>query len=319
MVATIYNCTQTELYKACRFAWLLCQEYIAEFADYKSIYNAAFIAQNLALINAVEGMDNHEARTAPVKDLRKDLVAERSDASDFFKLLKGYCATAFKDDTVTRNAMYDEAGQTYFNKISNGSWTDVAGLLTAMIPFVQNKKDILIEKGYMPEAFLTRLQDKQTSFKAARLKWETESAATPTSTDSKIVANNDLKIRVMEMLGDGQLVFIKDKDKAQKFVWTTIVSQMRAPRPTGLGGRVTIGDTKKGIANATATIASLNITVTCDADGRYEFMDIEAGKYTLEFKAEGYEPVVVEDRQVTEGVKGRLNVSMAAAVVAAAA
>lgn len=310
MVSTSYSCSQAELYKACRFVWLQCQEYLTEFADYKSNYTAAFINENLARINAVEALPDHSARTAPVKDLRKELVAEREDASDFFKLLKGYITTAFKDDTVTRDAMYGEAGQTYYEKVSGGSWTEISGLLTAMIPFVQNRKDVLREKGFMPASFLTRLEDKQASFKAAQQTWEAKNAATPTDTDTKIIANNELKVRAMEVITDGPLVFIKRKDMAKKFVWAAILSQVSAPRPTGLGGKITDATTKAPLSNVTVTIKSLGITVTCDKMGRYEFMPLPAGIYIIEFKAEGYKTVVFDAREVTEGVKGRLNVEM---------
>lgn len=319
MVLTSYNCTQTELYKACRFVWLLCQEHLTEFSDYKSIYTAAYIAENFKLISSVETLDDHAARTAPIKDLRKELVAEKTDASDFFKLLKGYISTAYSTDTFTRDSKQDEAGQAYYEKVSSGSWAEVAGLMTAMIPFIQTNKEVLMEKGFMPESFLTRLQDKQVSFKAAKQKWETESLSTSSSTDAKITANNDLKARAMSVISDGQLAFIKKKDIAQKFVWTTIVSQMRPTKPTGLGGKITDIVTKKGLAQVTATIDSLGLTVTCSDDGRYEFMPLEAGIYTIEFKTEGYKPIVVTAREVVGGTKGRLNVAMEAVAAVATA
>lgn len=310
MVATNYSCSQAELYKACRFVWLQCQEYLTEFADYKSNYTAAFINENLARINTVEALPDHEARTAPVKDLRKELVAEREDASDFFKLLKGYCTTAFKDDTVNRDAMYGEAGQTYYEKVSGGSWAEISGLLTAMVPFVQNRKEVLMTKGFMPASFLTRLEAKQASFKAAEQTWKTKSAETPIDTDAKIIANNDLKVRAMEVITDGPLVFIKKKDIAQKFSWTGILSKVRAPKPSGLSGKITDAVTKAPLSNVTVTIASLGLTVVCDKAGRYEFSPLAAGIYSITFKAEGYKTVVVEAREVMEGITGRLNVVM---------
>ena len=212
MVLTNYNCGQAELYKACRIVWLLCQEYLTEFADYKSIYTAAFIAENLALINTVKAMPDHEERMKPVKASQQDLVAERQDASDFYRLLFGYCTTAFKDDISLRDSMYEEAGKSYFDKVAGGSWKEISGLLTAMVPFVQNRKEVLMTKGFMPASFLTRLEAKQASFKAAEQTWKTKSAETPIDTDAKIIANNDLKVRAREVITDGPLVFIKKKD-----------------------------------------------------------------------------------------------------------
>ncbi|MBL7816144.1 MAG: carboxypeptidase regulatory-like domain-containing protein, partial [Saprospiraceae bacterium] len=312
-----YNCTQAELYAICRFIWLMCQEHLTGFADYKSKYTAALILENLALIKTVEAMPNHEARKAPIKDLRKDLIVERTDASNLFKLLGGYCTTAAGTDTVLSNAMLHEAGQVYFDKVNSGSWKEIAGLLTAMLSFVRNNTETLQTNGFMPASFLKRLEDKQVAFEAAKLKWETESEAAPASTDTKITANNDLKKRAMEVASDAALAFITQKAIAQKFVWATVAAQIRTERPTGLGGKITIGDTKKGLANVTVTIPSLGLSVKSDAEGRYEFMNLEAGSYTLEFTIEGYNTVVIADREVTTGVKGRLNVAMDAVAVAA--
>ncbi len=310
MVLTNYNCGQAELYKACRIVWLLCQEYLTEFADYKSIYTAAFIAENLALINTVKALPDWEERMAPVKESRKDLVAERLDASDFYKLLFGYCTTAFSDDTALRDDMYEEAGKSYYDKIGGGSWTEISGLLTAMIPFVRNRKDVLMTKGHMPATFLTRLENKQTSFIAAQELWSTKNAESPVGTDTKIIANNDLKVRAMAVIKDGPLVFLRKKDIAKKFVWATILSQVSAPRPTGLTGKVTDVLTKDPLSIATATITSLGLTVTCDKSGRFEFASLPAGTYSIEFKADGYKTFVVDAREVMEGVTGRLNVVM---------
>jgi hypothetical protein len=312
MINSNYNCTQTELYKACRFIWLLCQQYLTAFADYKVNYTAAYIAENLALIQTVESSDDHDARTTPVKDLRKEFLAERTDAIDFWKQLKGYCETAFKGDTVLRDAMYGEAGQGYYDKITGGSWSEVAGLLSAMIPFVQNRKDVLMQKGFMPASFLTRLEENQTGFAAAYQTWKTQNETVSPATETRIIANNDLKNRAMEVLADGQRALIKDKANAQKFVWSAILTEIRGPKPTGLAGKVTDVATKGGIANATVTIVELNLTATTDKDGRYEFTVLSEGSYTIDIKATGYQTLVVEKRAVKGGMKGRLNGEMTA-------
>lgn len=310
MITSNYNCTQTDLYKACRFVWLLCQQYLTAFSDYKSNYTAAYIAENLALINAVEAMPDHEARSLPVKGSRQDLLVERLEAKDFWKLLEGYIEKAYKEDAVNKAAMLGEAGQTYFDKVSGGSWAEIEGLLTAMVPFVQTRQDVLTQKAFMSASFLPRLEAHQIKFNTAHQMWKTEDNATTPATEAKITANNDLKNRAFEVLADGKLALIKDKTNAQKFVWATILTQIRSVKPTGLGGKVTIQDTKKGIGTASVSIPALGLTVSCDKDGRYEFPTLTEGVYTLEFKAEDYQTLVVADREIKTGVKGRLNVEL---------
>ena len=237
---------------------------MTELSNYKSVYTAAFILENLALIKSVEALDDYTARTAPVKDLRKSFIAERTDVTDYWKQFIGYCNTAYANDVVNRDAMLGEAGQTYYNKVSNGSWKEVEGLLSALVPFVQNHKDELMQKGYMPASFVTRLEEKQTSFYTAYQTWKSEDKATSPATEAKIIACNDLKDKAAQALSDAQKALIKDKATAQKFVWATILDQVRGEKPTGLGGKVTLQDAKKGNGVATVSISSLGLTVQCD-------------------------------------------------------
>ena len=312
MVLSNYNCSQPELYTTCRNAWLLCQQYLTNFTEYKNKYQATFISENLALISTVEAIDDHEARTAPIKDLRKELVAEKSDVAAFYKHLKGYVSEAFGTDKTVCEGMYTEMGQTFAEKLSNGNWTDVAGLFSAMIPFVKTYRTILSEKGYMPDSFLTRLETKQTLFTTVFQSWKNQNAETPSATEAKIVANNDLKTRVMAMLSDGQTVFAKDKTTAQKFVWTTILTSVRGIKPSGFSGKITDAANDKPISSAIAMIESLDKPVECDKNGRYEILNPISDKCNIIFKAEGYETLILTEKEVKSGVISRLNVSLKA-------
>ncbi len=312
MASLNYGCAQSELYTVCRNAWLLCQQYLTAFVAYKSKYSAAWINENLSLIMTAEAMEDHEARTAPVKDLRNNLADEKIEIAAFYKQLKGYLMDTYGNNKTTLDAVYTEMGQAYYDKMSNGSWTEVDGLMSAMIPFVRKNAEALKEKGFMPTDFLTRLEAAQLRFKAAYEAWKNGSAAISPATEAKIIANNELKTRVMAMLTDGQAVFAKDKATAQKFVWSTLLAKERGNRPTSLGGKVTDMGSKAPLSIATANIPSLGLTANCDESGRYEFPTITEGIYTIEFIAEGYQKLVVEDKEVKAGIKGRLSVAMEA-------
>ena len=90
------------------------------------------------------------------------------------------------------------------------------------------------------------------------------------------------------------------------------MSVVRGVKPTGLIGKVLDSVTDTPLSIATVEIGILNKTVSCDAEGRYEFKDIPADKLSIVFKAEGYQTLVVEGRDVKMGVTGRLNVKMEA-------
>ncbi len=312
MAKPTYGCTQPVLYTTSRNAWLLCQQYLPEFDEYKNKYTPDLIAENLALINTVEALPDHEARTAPVKDFRQILLTQKFDITVLYKQLKGYTAETFKDDKTTLEAKYSELGQSYYDKLGKSNWTDVSGLVSAMVPFVKTYQVVLSEKGFMPASFLSRLEEKQTAFKAAYQSWKDEDEATTNATEIKITANNDLKTRVMSMLADGQAVFAKDKTLAQKFVWKTLLAQERGVQPTGLSGKVLDKATDAPLSIAMVEIETINKTVQCDEEGRYELKDVPADKLKISFKAEGYKTLVVEGRDVKMGVMGRLNVKMEA-------
>lgn len=315
MAASNYGCSQSELYTTCRNAWLLCQMYLSQFMAYKSKYSAAFVAENLALITTVEEMDNFEARKAPVKELRKDVLNEKADATALYVRLKGYVTEAYRDNKKALEASYTEMGQAFYEKLNAKGGTDVSGLLSAMIPFVRSHQTELKEKGYMPDGFLGQLEEKQTSFTAAHQSWKDEADTQLDATSAKVAANNDLKARVMAMLADGQVAFCNDKATAQKFVWATLLAPVRGMKPTGFTGKISDKATEGPLSIVTIFIESLNMTVACDKNGRFQFVVPTADKLTIVFKAEGYQTVTMEAKEVKAGVMSRLNVEMEAVVV----
>ncbi|MBL7815904.1 MAG: carboxypeptidase-like regulatory domain-containing protein [Saprospiraceae bacterium] len=310
MANSTYGCTQSELYTTCRNAWLLCQQFLKEFSDYKSKYSVAFITDNLALISSIEAMDDFAARRAPIKELRKSLMAEKSDALTFYVRLKGYVSEAYQGDKTILDANYTEMGQSFYEKLNANSGSDVRSLMSAMVPYVRMHKAELMEKGYMPLSFLTQLEEKKASFDAAHQVWKDEFENKPDATSAKIEANNDLKARVMAMLSDGQAVFCNNKSLAQKFVWSTLLADVRGVKPTGFSGKITDKATEAPLSIVTIFIESLNLTVSCDKNGRYQFVVPTSGKLTLVIKAEGYRTIVLEDQDVKVGVMRRLNIEM---------
>ena len=188
------------------------------------------------------------------------------------------------------------------------------GLYTAMNRFVQNYQEVLVNEGYMSADFLTRLQKSQAAFEAAHQTYKADSDTVPDTSDTKTIASNDLKTRAMVVLGDGQIIYTNDKATAQKFVWSTILAEVRGAKPTGLGGTVTDAVTKGPLSIATVRIIELDIIVTTDAQGRYEFPSLPIGTYTFEYTAEGYETQIVKERTIKLSVMGRLNVALVAKV-----
>jgi hypothetical protein len=310
MVSRNYECSQPDLYTLCRLIWLLCRQHIVKFGAYKSKYTIAFIDDNLALIKTAEGLSSYATHAETAKSSLKNVGAEQSDAAIFFKWIKGYIKEAYADDKTLYDAQIIEAGQSNFSKVTRGDWREVSGLYDAMVRFVQTYQTDLMTKGYMPSDFPDRLKASQTSFNAAHENYKTDSAGTANTTEAKIIANNELKNKAAAALADGQIIFAADEKTADRFVWATILAEVRGARPSGLGGTITNAETKDAIGTASISITALDKTVATNDKGQYEFPTLPVGACTVEFKAEGYEPQTVKDRDIKLGVMGRLNIAL---------
>lgn len=132
-----------------------------------------------------------------------------------------------------------------------------------MARFVQNYEAILTKDGYMPADFLTRLQKSQATFDVVHQTFKADSESVPDTADAKISANNDLKARAVAVLADGQIANADDKATAQKFVWNTILTEVRGAKPAGLGGTLTDSVTKLFSQLEMVFFTTLNIHQSC--------------------------------------------------------
>jgi Carboxypeptidase regulatory-like domain len=310
MVPTIYNCSQQQAYNACRIAWRLCQQYLMNFAAYKSNYTQAFIDQNLALIEAADALDDHKARYSTVKQTYVALTKERDNVTDLFIYLKGYITQAFAADV--QSILFDEAGQQYFADASVGKWASMTGLLSSMLPFVAKYEAALKEKGYAPADFLARVQAGKAQFEAVYATLKTEEDAASGATDEKVIATNAIFTNALAMLSDGKIVFKRDDVLSKKFVWANVLAQTRGTKNAGLTGFVTEISTKKGIKDADVTCVETGKTTKTDADGRFDLSPLAASNYTFQVVADGFASFLSEERKIDTGVVGRMNVEMSA-------
>lgn len=309
MVKKNYQCSEPDLYTTCRLIWLLVVEHIAKLGAYKAKYTLDMANDNLTLIKTVELMPTYGERKVNIKSSMKSIDSEQSDAILFFKQLKGYIKEAYADNKTLCDAQITEAGQSNFDKVVRGDWREVKGLYSAMTRFVENYRTDLTDKGYLPADFGTRLTTSQSAFKAAHQTYKSDSETVPDTSEARTIANNDLKARAMSVLADAQIAFADDKRIAQKFVWNTVITEVRGVKPAGLIGGITDAHTEGGLQTAVVRIPALNKTATTDNKGRYDLSPLPIGTHDIEFSAEGYETLVIK-REIKLSVMGRLNVAL---------
>jgi Carboxypeptidase regulatory-like domain len=312
MISTNYSCAQNDLYVACRNAWHTCQANQPAFVGFKSKYTEAFIAQCFDDIDAADVLLDADARYGDVDKLKLSLSATKDKVIEAFSHL-----TAYIDEVWTgelRKIEYKSAGQNYLSKAKGNNWSAMNGLLSSAGVFITQNTAELLAKGYMPTDFPAR-------FESARLEFETTlrliNAAEDLAskmTEAKVVANNAIYTTMSAMCADAQRLFINQPDLAKQFLVTGIIDDAKARKAAGIGGKVVIKGTKKGIKNAVVSIAGTDKSATTDKDGRYDFGALPPDKYKLSVIADGYQLSPITEVVVKSTVVSRFNVELSPVV-----
>ncbi len=313
MTTSSFNCSFSDLSDTARLGWFSYHLYLDRFAAHKaSKYTQALADDNLARINAFLVMDDYQAHVALIQNARDSFVNEIKGINTLFKLLKNYGAE-LTDDKEKRKTLFKDAGQQLYDKLRTNHWEDYDGLLNTMIRFVQSNQADLLAKD-LPASFLTQLQDKRAKLAATYNVWRDEDAAGSAATEAKNIAGNTIKANLSAMFAEAQVIFQEEKEIAKKFVWDIYLAEVQGPRDAGVGGKILLKDTKKGVEKVTVSIPSLNMSIVTDADGRYELSPVPPDTYDIEVTGVGIQKQVIKDRVIKQGVIGRLTIEVEAVV-----
>jgi CarboxypepD_reg-like domain len=309
MTPSTFSCSFSNLGDVVRLGWFEYQQYESRFAAHKpSKYIPTYGEDNLKLLQDFLDMDDYSAHETLIQALRVLFVNEVKGVSMSFKTLKNYIGGLTTDKTKLVN-YYKDAGQQLYDDRKANDLADNDKVLVAMIRFVQNNQAVLLEKD-LPTNFVQQLKDKQTNLAATNKAWLDEKTLGSTASETKTIAGNDLKARLSNMFLDAQIIFQEEKEIAKKFVWDTLLTQVRGERDTGLIGKVMNKVTEKGASNVTISIPSLNLSTVSDATGRYELLSLPAGTHNIEAKGEGFKTQVIEKRFIKPNTMGRLTFEM---------
>ena len=308
MANTNYNCGQQELYIACRIGWNLCRQYLLPLAAYKARYTEGYVVENLASVNAADLLADNQVRYVAAQLLRVDLVNQKDLVADCFQMLKGYINDAYPSEK--RKIMYKAAGQQFYEKAVLNNWASVTGLLSAAVPFINDNLATLTANDNMPPAFADTFRQAKTDFEKIHQDFNAADVSSTNQTAEKINANNAIYAAVMSMLADAQIAFRKDTSIASQFIWSTILTQTKGVKASGIAGKIISELTASALKNAKISIPALNKIVFADKDGRFDLSPISAGYYTLIIEADEHEPITVEHYEVKIGTTGRLNLNM---------
>ena len=312
MILTNYNCSQQDLYNACRISWDLCASKSSDFVAFKSKYTPAFVAQNRAEVDAADRLPDAAARRAIAQSARMDMIPLKDTVVKYSGWLKSYIDDAF--EVSKRDIMYNAAGEGYLAKAKAENWGSVTALLSSAIPFIDDNLATLTANENMPAEFPQKFKDVESAFKAAYSKWLSADNAAAEQTDFKIVSNNAIYNNVIAMLTDGQRLFKEDSGIAKQYSFATIVAQTHGIKNAGLAGKVTQVGGKIPIIGAKVSIEGTDKFVLTDSEGKYELTPLSMGIYTISITFDTFIAQSFANQIIKTGTMTRLNMQLTSAV-----
>ena len=303
----VYKCTQLELYSICETATSNLEANLAVFADFKTKYDAPFVAALRAERAAAMALPDADVRDAVSETLRVEMLPFAADCVKYFQFLKGYIDDAFAPDLRVIN--YRSAGLDEYEGARLSNWEDMIGMNLKMNAFITANAALLASAGFMPASFAGNVSTasagfatKYAAFKVAR--------QTSENTAAKIRANNALYKNMMDFMADGQMLFSGRDEMKKLFTFSILKSLVSPPGSASLRVTVKNADTTPIVGVGVKLILvdgdGAVINGFSDANGEVLYSSIDAGVYTV---LVDLAPVQTYTKEVNSGVAARLEVT----------
>ena len=283
-----YGISQEILYTICLSAWVLCEQYLTQFAALKAYYTLDFISIAQLGVQDAKAMPSTVQTVTSRKAARIDLLAATKQVQANWQLLKVYMVKAYDKDML--KTKLDAAGAAFYNKASVDNWSGVRSLIDAANIFIAANLGDLTANDNMPQSFQVKFQsDSSTCIELSTiffgLNMEKQMA-----TSAKINANNAIYASVMEMLKDGQQIFKEDAALKKQFTFSKLVGVYKGEGSASLRGRI-VNNLNLPVEGATIISRDQKYTATTNAKGHYRISRIAEGSYTFTVTCPGYIPV----------------------------
>ena len=307
MVTTNYSCAQADLYNAGRIFWRLYATKLSSFSEFSPMYTDALAEERLADIEAADLMPDKAARESTAGNVLLSLETSKKDFLYQYGLLQGYIARIFEG--TKRDLMLASSGEGYLAKAKSGNWGSTASLISSVVLFMTEKQAELAAANIMPLAFPDKIKATAKTLSDKYAAWDAAKQAVTEGGDAKIKANNAIYEGIKMVCQDAKKIFANDATTAKTFVWATILDKTHGTRNAGVGGKITNGDNKTGVAEVRIRILNTDKVMMTDSEGRFEIAPLSMGSYTAVVEKEGYESLTVPF-EIKTGVMTRLNGSL---------
>jgi hypothetical protein len=304
-----YRSTQQELYTVCRLGWQSCTQYLGDFADFKARYNAGFIADRLAEVEAASNLPDDQARGSQSETLRIQLGQAAQDCLSGWQKLKRYIADAFPPEF--QKAKLEAAGQNYYEKAGSNNWDSCRGLITSGNNFIALHLAELTANENMPPTFQTNFSNTKNTFEKLHQEFLKSEEAGSLSTENKLTANNNIYDKLISMYLDGQEIFKNNETIKKQFTFEQTLGLASGNNAAGIKGQITNSADGTPIANASIAIKDSNKIALTDAEGKYQLSPVPSGIYTIVITAEGFQPQEIV-QQIKVGTVSGLSIQLTA-------
>ena len=301
-----YKCMQDELITGLYVVRNNLVTEIVTFSGKKAMYDAAFVAAFTAAIKAADDAPDEHQRRAENDILKNKLslyfIAEqnalvRAPMEEKLGDLRTYIRTAWPND-VDRKIRMMEAGYDVLEKVMDGNWDVVQGMMNTTKEFINTHETALLMGGAnMPATFKAGFDALADLIIADAVLYVTTKTQIPTMTQEKIRLCNIAFAMGMEICKDGQEYFKQNPAKRNTFTWVNIMEAVTPPGAAGLRGSVKESGSNYPIEAAMIemqTATGTPIMFETDVDGKYYSGSLPAGDYSFKLSKAGFATIESE-------------------------
>jgi hypothetical protein len=297
----IYPCTMAELYTICRMGWNSFIANIAVFSNFLTTYTAQFGQDALDEIDAAEAMPEFQERNEATELALVDLKQAGKKSLFHWKSLKRYIRVSFPEED--HKAMWESAGEDHYEMANQKNWGELRNMLTAGQNFIVANTALLVAGG-MPATFAASYAGSRTIYNDALTNFTNLELDEVEGTDQKVIANNLLYNRLMDMFEDGTHLFEDVPAKRERFVFTHLKEIITNPGNSSgandivIAGTMTDGGTFLPLASKELKVKVVEteeeLTLLTNAEGMFKFRFVNlaadfAGTVVVKAAVVGYE------------------------------
>ncbi len=288
-----YNCSQDVLYAACELVITSLNEELVSFTALKPKYNAALVTSLRADLLAARNIPALSQRQSEQEIARINLLAKLTLCLDKLNALRLYIRDAYTVSAI-REVRMMEAGFGDYEKAAEANWEKLEAIMNNAKVFIGLHEAELLAGDNMPAGFKADFDALAATVNPEVVAMQNMRENNKQGTSEKILANNNLYMKVMAVCEDGAYIFRNDSAKASQFVWSSVSEIITPPGAAGLRGDVKDELTSEVIVGASVNVKRADapmITVVTDVEGKYLFGSLPAGDYEGKVTNEGYQSV----------------------------